>query len=96
MPFDESGSDRGVPTVALLLMLIGCAPVTDARHTFAWEPNPQMGGKLDDSIAGQDIHAAVNDALEAHGRSPDSSPAAAAALRSGPGYAIQRNQGSPV
>jgi hypothetical protein len=54
-----------------------------------------MGGDLDDSIAGRDIHAAVNDALEAHGGSRDSrspawgacSPAAAAAaaLRLGQG-----------
>jgi hypothetical protein len=71
----------GLWAVAVLLALIGCAPITvststapnadlSTRHTFAWEPNPQMGGKLDDSIAGQDIHAAVNQALEAHGFRP--------------------------
>jgi hypothetical protein len=58
--------------------LVGCSPVTvstsaapgadfSTRHTYAWEPNPQMGGTLDDSIAGQDIHAAVNQALQTHG-----------------------------
>ncbi len=62
-------------------MLIGCSPVSVSTgtsptadfaklHTFAWEPNPQMGGTLDDSIAGQDIHAAVEQALEARGFRP--------------------------
>jgi Domain of unknown function (DUF4136) len=80
------GFRNGRPTasigaVALLLMLIGCNPVTVSTgtsptadftnlHTYAWEPNPQMGGTLDDSIAGQEIHAAVNDALEARGFRP--------------------------
>jgi hypothetical protein len=61
----------------MLLILIGCAPVSvntstppnadlSTRHTFAWEPNGQMGGELDGLIAGQ-IHAAVDDALETHG-----------------------------
>jgi uncharacterized protein DUF4136 len=73
--------NTGLWPVALLLILIGCAPATvststapnadlSTRHTFAWEPNGQMGGELDDSIAGQNIHAAVNDALEAHGFRP--------------------------
>jgi hypothetical protein len=64
--------------VAGLLLLIGCSPVTvgtsiapgadfSTRHTYAWEPNPQMGGSMDESIAGPDIHAAVNQALEARG-----------------------------
>jgi hypothetical protein len=67
--------------VALLLALIGCNPITVNTgasptadfanlHTYAWEPNPQMGGTLDDSIAGQAIHSTVNDALEAHGFRP--------------------------
>jgi hypothetical protein len=67
--------------VALLLALIGCNPITvntatsptadfANRHTFAWERNPQMGGTLDDTVVGQEIHAAVNDALEAHGFRP--------------------------
>ena len=66
---------------AVLLLLVGCSPVTvststapgadfSSRHTYAWEPNPQMGGTFDDSIAGQDIHAAVNEALEARGFQP--------------------------
>lgn len=73
--------NTGLCTVATLLILIGCAPVTvnastapnadlSARHTFAWEPNGQMAGELDDSIGGQNVHAAVNDALEAHGFRP--------------------------
>jgi hypothetical protein len=67
--------------VALLLALIGCNPITvntgtsptadfAKLHTYAWERNRQMDGTLDDSIAGQEIHAAVNDALEAHGFRP--------------------------
>ncbi len=67
--------------VAILLMLVGCSPVTvntgasptadfAKLHTYAWEPNPQMGGTLDDSIAGQEIHAAVDQALEARGFRP--------------------------
>jgi hypothetical protein len=67
--------------VALALALIGCNPVTVSTgtsptadfaklHTFAWEPNRQMGGNLDDSLAGQQIHAAVNNALEARGFRP--------------------------
>ena len=63
---------------ALLLLPLGCSPVTvntstapseafSTRHTYAWEPNPQIGGALDDLIVGQDIHAAVNQALEARG-----------------------------
>jgi hypothetical protein len=66
--------------IALLFALVGCSPVTvrsaapgadfSTRHTYAWEPNPQMGGTLDDSIAGQDIHVAVNQALEARGFQP--------------------------
>jgi hypothetical protein len=45
------------------------APGADfsTRLTYAWEPNPQIGGSMDESIAGQDIHAAVNQALEARG-----------------------------
>jgi hypothetical protein len=56
---------------AVLLVLAACSPVSVSTstapnadfatlHTYAWEPNPPMGGTLDDSIAGQDIHAAVN------------------------------------
>ncbi len=71
----------GLYAVAALLTLIGCSPVTVSSgaaptadfarlHTFAWEPNPQMGGTLDDSIAGQEIHTAVDQALEAHGFRP--------------------------
>ena len=67
--------------VLVLVTLIGCAPVAvststapgadlSTRHTFAWEPNRQMGGNMDNSIAGQEIHAAVNEALEAHGFRP--------------------------
>jgi hypothetical protein len=67
--------------VALLLALLGCNPVTVNTstsptadfanlHTFAWERNRQMHGTLDDSIVGQEIHAAVNEALEAHGFRP--------------------------
>jgi hypothetical protein len=70
--------NTGLCAVAMLLILICCAPVSvntstapnadlSTRHTFAWEPNGQMGGELDDSIAGQNIHAAVDDALETHG-----------------------------
>jgi hypothetical protein len=65
----------------VVLLLIGCSPVSvststapgadfSTLHTYAWEPNPQMHGTLDDSIAGQDIHAAVNQALEARGFQP--------------------------
>ena len=72
---------RGFYAVAALLTLIGCSSVTVSTgtspsadfaklHTFAWEPNPQMNGTLDNSIAGQEIHAAVNQALEAHGFRP--------------------------
>ena len=48
------------------------APNADfaARKTFAWVPNPQDGGKLDASIAGQRIHAEVDQALRAHGFTP--------------------------
>ena len=64
-----------------LVTLVGCAPVTvststapdadlSSRHTYAWEPNRQMGGNMDASIVGQDIHAAVNEALQAHGFRP--------------------------
>ncbi len=40
------------------------------RQTYAWLPNPQMGGELDASIAGQYIHADVDQALQAHGFRP--------------------------
>lgn len=71
----------GLFAAIVLLVLIGCAPVTvstsaapgadfSTRHTFAWEPNRQMGGNMDNSIAGQEIHAAVDEALEAHGFRP--------------------------
>jgi len=71
----------GLLALAGLLTLLGCSPVTVSTgtspsadfsklHTFAWEPNPQMEGNLDDSIAGQQIHAAVNQALEARGFRP--------------------------
>jgi Domain of unknown function (DUF4136) len=71
----------GLYAVAALLTLIGCSPVTvdssmsptadfATLHTFAWEPNAQMGGTLDDSIAGQEIHAAVNQALQERGFRP--------------------------
>jgi Domain of unknown function (DUF4136) len=67
--------------LAILLMLVGCSPVTVSTgasptadfaklHTYTWEPNPQMGGTLDDSIAGQEIHAAVDQALQARGFQP--------------------------
>jgi hypothetical protein len=67
--------------VALLLTLFGCNPISvntstsptadfANRHTFAWERNPQMHGTIDDTVAGQEIHAAVNEALEAHGFQP--------------------------
>jgi hypothetical protein len=71
---------------ALLLLPLGCSPVTvntstapseafSTRHTYAWETNPQIGGALDDLIVGQDIHAAVNQALEARGfRRADGEP----------------------
>ena len=66
---------------AVVLLLIGCSPVTvststapgadfSTLHTYAWEPNRQMGGTLDDSIAGQEIHAAVDQALQARGFRP--------------------------
>jgi hypothetical protein len=75
------GRGTGLCAVAVLLMLCGCAPVTvstskapdadfSTRHTFAWEPNRQMGGDMDNTIVGQQIHAAVNEALEAHGFEP--------------------------
>jgi hypothetical protein len=71
----------GLCAVAALSTLLGCSPVTVNTstsptadfadlHTFAWEPNRQMGGTLHDSIAGQEIHAAINQALEAHGFRP--------------------------
>jgi hypothetical protein len=71
----------GLGAAALLLALIGCNPVTVNTatsptanlanlHSYAWERNPQMRGTLDDSIAGQEIHAAVNQALQAHGFRP--------------------------
>jgi hypothetical protein len=71
----------GLRTLAMLLILIGCSPVTidtstapnadlSTRHTFAWDQNTQRGGELDDSIAGQNIHAPIDDALEAHGFRP--------------------------
>lgn len=67
--------------VAVLVALAGCSPVTVSSdvsptanftdlHTFALEPNRQMDGRLDQSIAGQEIHAAVNEALEARGFGP--------------------------
>ena len=67
--------------VAILVMLAGCNPVSVntgasptadfARlHTYAWERNPQMNGTLDNSIAGQEIHAAVDQALQARGFRP--------------------------
>ncbi len=67
--------------IAILVMLAGCNPVsvnTGASptadfanlHTYAWERNPQMGGTLDDSIAGQEIHGAVDQALQARGFRP--------------------------
>jgi len=40
------------------------------RRTYAWLPNPQMGGAVDSSIAGQYIHADVDQALQAHGFQP--------------------------
>ena len=40
------------------------------RRSYAWVPNPQMGGEVDASIAGQYIHADVDQALQAHGFSP--------------------------
>jgi hypothetical protein len=45
------------------------APNADftARKTFAWVPNPQMGGQMEVSIAGQRIRAEVEQALHAHG-----------------------------
>lgn len=45
------------------------APNADfaARKTYAWQPNPQMGGQMDMSIAGQQIRAAVDQALQAKG-----------------------------
>jgi hypothetical protein len=71
----------GLFAVVALLALIGCSPVTvstetsptadfSTLHTFAWEPNPQEGGTVDDSIAGQNIHAAIEQALEARGFRP--------------------------
>jgi Domain of unknown function (DUF4136) len=50
------------------------APNADftGRKTFAWVPNPQDGGRLDASIAGQRIHAEVEQALLAHGFTPAS------------------------
>ncbi len=67
--------------VAILLMLTGCNPVTvntgasptadfAKLHTYAWEPNPQMGGTLDNTISGQAIHSAVDQALQARGFRP--------------------------
>ena len=72
---------RGLCMVAALLALTGCSSMTASSsasptadfsnlHTFAWEPNWQNDGMLDQSIAGQEIHAAVNEALEAHGFRP--------------------------
>jgi hypothetical protein len=48
------------------------APNADftGRHTFAWVPNPQDNGQVDASIAGQRIHAEVDQALRAHGFTP--------------------------
>ena len=48
------------------------APNADftGRKTFAWVPNPQDGGQVDASIAGQRIHAEVEQALRAHGFTP--------------------------
>ena len=71
----------GFFAAAALLTLIGCSPVTVSSsasptadfaglHTYAWEPNHQMDGTLDQSIAGQEIHAAVDEALAAHGFRP--------------------------
>jgi len=70
-----------LPAVAVLPTLIGCAPITvstrtasnadlSMRHTFAWEANRRWAGNLDHSIAGQDIHTVVNEALEVHGFRP--------------------------
>jgi hypothetical protein len=66
---------------ALLLLPLGCSPVTlsmstapsadfSTRHTYGWEPNPQVVGALDNSIAGQEIRAAVDEALEARAFRP--------------------------
>lgn len=66
---------------ALLFVAVACsnvavntelAPGADlaGRKTYAWVPNPQMGGALDASIAGQEIHADVDQALQAHGYQP--------------------------
>jgi hypothetical protein len=67
---------------ACLLGILGCAPMVNvntsvapnadfgARKTYAWQQNPQMGGSMDQSIAGQQIHAAVDQALVSKGFQP--------------------------
>jgi Domain of unknown function (DUF4136) len=77
------GMKRAIRLCAAMVFLAlgGCSSITASSdvsptadfadlHTFAWEPNRQMDGALDQSIAGQEIHAAVNEALEAHGFRP--------------------------
>lgn len=51
------------------------APGADfaGRKTFAWVPNPQEGGEVDASIAGQRLHTEVDQALRAHGFTPAAS-----------------------
>jgi len=72
---------RSLAATALVVGLSACsgvsvsterAPNADftARKTFAWVPNPQDGGQVDTSIAGQRIHAEVDQALRAHGFAP--------------------------
>jgi hypothetical protein len=79
---------RGLPAAAILAglgLLAACsgisvsterAPGADfsARKTFAWVPNPQMGGEMETSIAGQRIRAEVEQALRAHGFAPSGGP----------------------
>jgi len=67
--------------LALLAAVAACAGVSvstarspdadfSGRTTYAWAPNPQMGGAMDRSITGQQVHADVDAALAAHGFRP--------------------------